>query len=80
MKRALAFAAATMWALALLVGVLGWTGSLSALSLTAPAGESLELALIKSAIVLISWFCAVMIAPVLLLTSMTWTLLARSAR
>jgi hypothetical protein len=71
-------AAILIWVSALLVKLAGWTDSLSVLSLTVPEGESFELALIKSAIVLMSWFGAVMVAPVLLLTAVGWRVLALS--
>ncbi|MDP1828126.1 MAG: hypothetical protein Q8L48_32925 [Archangium sp.] len=77
MRRALLVASATLWAGALVVSALGWTASLSVLSLTTPEGESFEVALLKSVVVLLSWFGAVMVAPVLTLTSMTWSLQAQ---
>lgn len=65
------------WVAAVAVDALGWTASLSVLSLTTPEGESFEVALLKSAVVLSTWFGAVMVAPVLTLTSLTWSLRLR---
>lgn len=73
MKRMSSFAL-FCWVIAFVVWALGWTSSLSVLSLTAPPGESFELALLKAVIVLVSWFGAVMVAPVLMLTAVTWRL------
>ena len=67
------------WAAAFVVWALGWTSALSALSLTAPVGESLEVALLKAALVQIAWRGAVMVAPVLMLTAVTWKLVALGA-
>lgn len=63
-----------LWVAALAVNALGWTASLSVLSLTTPEGESFEVALLKAVVVLFSCFGAVMVAPVLTLTSLTWSL------
>lgn len=78
MKRAMVVTAIASWSVAAVVWSLGWVSSLSALSLTAPEGESLGGALLKSAVVLASWFGAVMVAPVLLLSATTWTLIERA--
>lgn len=75
MKRGMVGVAIACWVTWL--ATTSWTGSLSVLSLTPPAGESFEVALIKSAVVLISWFGAVMVAPVLMLTAVSWRLLVR---
>ncbi len=72
--RKMVFIAVTCWAAVFVVWALGWTNALSVLSLTAPPGEYFEVALIKAAIVLITWFGAVMVAPVLMLTAVTWKL------
>ena len=66
------------WALTLIVRAAGWTNSLSVLSLTVPEGESFGVALVKSAVVLSTWFCSVMVAPVMLLSAMAWRLFALS--
>lgn len=71
------FASLATWAAALAVRALGWTASLSVLSLTTPEGESFEVALLKAVAVLFAWFGAVMVAPVLALTSVAWTWLQR---
>jgi hypothetical protein len=70
------FISVACWAAAFVVWALGWTNALSVLSLTAPPGEYFEVALIKAAIVLCTWFGAVMIAPVLMLTAVTWKLVS----
>lgn len=67
------FVSAASWAAAWAVGALGWTASLSVLSLTTPDGESFEVALLKAVAVLCAWVGAVMVAPVLTLTSLTWS-------
>jgi hypothetical protein len=72
----LVFTSLACWAAASVVWTLGWTNSLSVLSLTAPPGEYFEVALIKAAIVLATWFGAVMVAPVLMLTALAWKLLS----
>lgn len=74
MRRALAVVGAGMLALGALVHALGWTDSLAVVSLTAPAGETFEVAVAKSAAVLLSAFAAVVVAPVALLTAATWWL------
>lgn len=65
----------SIWVAALVVWSLGWVNSLSALSLTAPQGESLGVALMKSVVVLMCWFGAVMVAPVSMLTACTWAMI-----
>ena len=67
------------WVGACVVWSLGWVNSLSALSLTAPEGESLGVALLKSVVVLMAWFGAVMVAPVLMLTACTGALVTALA-
>jgi hypothetical protein len=69
--------AVSIWLVALVVWSLGWVSSLSALSLTAPGGESLGVALLKSVVALVSWFGAVMVAPVLMLTATAWAAVDR---
>ena len=76
MKRTLGVCV-SIWLVALVVWSIGWINSLSALSLTAPEGESLGSALLKSFVVLVTWFGAVMVAPVLTLTALTWAMVAR---
>lgn len=73
------FVSIACWAAAWAVWHLGWTASLAVLSLTTPDGESFELALFKALVVLFTWFGAVLVAPVLTLTSVAWTLLERGA-
>mgnify|MGYP001603201869 FL=1 len=73
------FVSIACWAAAWAVWHLVWTASLAVLSLTTPDGESFELALFKALVVLFTWFGAVLVAPVLTLTSVAWTLLERGA-
>lgn len=73
MRRRMAMFAVALWAAAGVVSVAGWTSSLSALSFTTAPGEPFALAMTKSVVVLISWFGAVMVAPVVMLTAMAWS-------
>ena len=69
----------SIWLVAFVVWSSSWVNSLSALSLTAPEGESLGNALLKSVVVLVTWFGAVMVAPVLTLTACAWSALNQEA-
>jgi hypothetical protein len=77
MKRLLFVAAALCAGLGAAVAALGWEASLGSLALTAPAGESLQVALAKSAAVLLGRFALAFLAPVLALTVAAWSLVER---
>ena len=84
MRRQMALVAVVLWVVAGLVSVAGWTSSLSALSFTYSPDEQIAYAMMKSGVVLVAWFGAVMVAPVMMLTAVTWSviepLLARAER
>ncbi|MDP2273865.1 MAG: hypothetical protein Q8N23_36510 [Archangium sp.] len=80
MRRKMARIAVVLWVVAGLVSLAGWTSSLSALSFTYAPDEEIAYAMMKSGVVLVAWFGAVMVAPVMMLTAMTWSLINLALR